>query len=190
MRAVTRRLTPILLAALVLAACGNEKTKAPDVSTVGKPTGTAAKAYPAAGLRFAAPAGWNYDEGKAPMVGVAQTGRATVGVWRYPRTETLPRTKEELTAARDALLSAAKTRDPSFTPIKSAVTKVNEQRAVQIRGNETIDGQRRTVRSTHIYAGGAEIVIDAVAPVPEFRRVDAQFFRPMLRSLRISRPTG
>ena len=70
------------------------------------------------------------------------------------------------------------------------MTKVNEQNAVQIRGNETIDGQRRTVRSTHIYAGGAEIVVDATAPVNEFRRVDAQVFSPMLRSLRISRPTA
>ena len=186
-----RRLTPvltILLAALVLAACGNEKTKTPDVTTVGTPTGSTPKTYPAAGLRFEAPAGWNYDDGKAPMIAVVQTGRSTVGVWRYPRTEPLPRTKAELTAARDALLAAAKTRDPTFTPIKSAVTRVNDQAAVQIRGEETIDGQRRTVRSTHIYAAGAEIVIDAVAPVPEFRRVDAQFFRPMLRSLRISRP--
>ena len=188
MRAVMRRLSPIFLATLALAACGNDKTKPPDVTTVGQPTGSTPANYPAAGLRFEAPAGWNLDPGKAPMVAVVQTGRATVGVWRYPRAEPLPKTKEELAAARDALLAAAKARDPTFSPIKSAVTKVNEQHAVQIRGNETIDGQRRTVRSTHIYAGGAEIVIDAVAPATEFRRIDAQIFRPMLRSLRISRP--
>jgi hypothetical protein len=59
---------------------------------------------------------------------------------------------------------------------------------VQIRARETIAGQPRTVRSTHIYADGAEIVIDAYADADSFRRIDAQVFRPLLRSLQVTRP--
>jgi hypothetical protein len=44
------------------------------------------------------------------------------------------------------------------------------------------------VRSTHIYAHGAEYVIDAYADADSFRQVDAQVFRPLLRSLHVSSP--
>lgn len=46
------------------------------------------------------------------------------------------------------------------------------------------------VRSTHVYADGAEIVVDAFAPERDFRRVDAQVFRGVLRSLHITTPKG
>jgi hypothetical protein len=59
---------------------------------------------------------------------------------------------------------------------------------VQIRAREHIAGQPRTVRSTHIYAHGAEYVIDAYADADSFRQVDAQVFRPLLRSLHVSSP--
>jgi hypothetical protein len=44
------------------------------------------------------------------------------------------------------------------------------------------------VRSTHLYAYGAELVVDAYAPPGEFARVDRRVFGPMLRSLRVQRP--
>lgn len=184
-----RRIALILvLPALMLAACGNDRTLAPDVSTVGPPLGKSPATYPKAGITFEAPTGWNLGAGTDPLVATVQTGRATVGIWRYPRTEPLPKTDAELQAARDALLAAAKARDATFTALKSTVLRLDGKRAVQIRGNETIEGQRRMVRSTHVYAGGAEIVVDAIAPGPDFRRVDAQVFRPLLQSLRIARP--
>ncbi len=43
------------------------------------------------------------------------------------------------------------------------------------------------VRSTHVYAEGAEIVVDAFAPEKDFRRVDEQVFRPLLKSLKIGK---
>ena len=57
---------------------------------------------------------------------------------------------------------------------------------MQIRAKEHIAGQPRTVRSTHIYAHGAEYVIDAYADADSFRAVDAKVFRPLLRSLHVS----
>lgn len=183
------RLVPVLTAAaLVLAGCGNERTPAPDVKTPGPPIGTTQARYPEHGIAFKAPGGWRLAPGSEPLVATVQTGQATIAVWRYPRTEPLPRSQTHLAAARDALIAAAQARDASFKPIKTAVTEVDGAPAVQVRATETIDGQPRTVRSTHVYKRGAEVVVDAYAPEKDFRRVDAQAFRPMLRSLRITAP--
>jgi hypothetical protein len=59
---------------------------------------------------------------------------------------------------------------------------------VELLGDETIDGARRRVRSTHLYdrAGKAEIVIDAYAPRASFERVNAKVFAPLLASLQVS----
>jgi hypothetical protein len=179
---------PLAAAAVLLAGCGNERTPAPDVKTPGPPIGSTPARYPRHGIAFAAPGGWRLGPGTAPLVATVQTGQATIAVWRYPRTEPLPRSTGHLRAARDALVSAAKARDPTFKPIKTAVTRVAGAPAVQVRATETIDGQPRTVRSTHVYKQGAEVVVDAYAPQKDFRRVDAQVFRPLLRSLKISKP--
>lgn len=183
-----RRALPTIASFALLAGCGNDRTPPPDVKTPGPPIGATQARYPAHGIAFKAPGGWRLQPGEAPLVATVQTGQATIAIWRYPRTESLPSTTAHLEAARDALLNAAKTRDSTFKPIKTDVTKVDGAPAVQVRATETIDGQPRTVRSTHIYEHGAEVVVDAYAPDKDFRRVDAQVFRPMLRSLRITKP--
>jgi hypothetical protein len=78
--------------------------------------------------------------------------------------------------------------DSTFQVIKAAPATIAGKPAVQIRARETIAGQPRTVRSTHIYAHGAEYVIDAYADADSFRQVDAKVFRPLLRSLHVSPP--
>jgi hypothetical protein len=185
-----RRAWVLIAATALLAGCGNDRTPAPDVKTPGPPIGTTPARYPQHGIAFTAPGGWRLGRGEAPLVATAQTGQATIAVWRYPRSEPLPRSTAHLRAARDALVSAAKARDATFEAIKTAVTRVAGAPAVQVRATETIDGQPRTVRSTHVYKQGAEIVVDAYAPEKHFRRVDAQVFRPLLRSLRITKPQG
>ncbi len=184
------RLAATAVAVLALAGCGNDRSKSPNVTTPGPSLGANPAAYPEHGIRFTAPAGWNLDAGEAPLVATVQTGQATAAFWRYPRTERLPTTKAELDAARKALLEAAKSRDDTFVEIKSAATRIAGQPAVQIRARETIEGQPRVVRSTHVYAFASEIVVDAYASPDDFRRVDADVFRPLLRSLRISKPTA
>ena len=186
-----RRPAVLLLAALaLLPACGNDRTDPPDVTTPASPSGTAPASYPKAGISFQSPRGWNLDEGDAPLIATVQTGQATVAIWRYPRSEELPKSRLELQAARDALVDAAKQRDPTFQVIKSAATKIAGKPAVQIRAKETVDGRRRTVRSTHIYADGAEVIVDAFAEPDVFRRVDAEVFRPLLLSLKLTAAGG
>ena len=175
-------LTAAVLAA-ALAGCGGS-SNGDTATTSAQATG----AFPKAGVTFTPPADWNVDAGTGHLVATAQAGQATVAVWRYPRTETLPTSKLELQAARDALVAASAKRDASFEKIKTAATTIAGQPAVQIRAREHIAGQPRTVRSTHIYADGAEYVIDAYADADSFRQVDAQVFRPLLRSLHVSSP--
>jgi hypothetical protein len=176
-------LTAVLLVAL--AGCGS------DSSSSGTTATTAAEAsgqFVKQGVTFTPPPDWSVDAGAGHLVATAQAGQATVAVWRYPRTESLPTSKVELQAARDALLSASKKRDATFEQIKTAATTIAGEPAVQIRAREHIAGQPRTVRSTHIYAHGAEYVIDAYADADSFRSVDASVFRPLLRSLHVSSP--
>lgn len=171
------------VAALGVTACGSSSDDE-TATTSAADSG----AFPTQGVSFTPPADWSVNQGNGHLVATAQAGRATVAVWRYPRSETLPKTKLELQAARDALVKASKKRDTSFVQIKTAATEVAGQPAVQIRAKERIAGQPRTVRSTHIYAHGAEYVIDAYSDADSFRAVDAKVFRPLLRSLHVSAP--
>lgn len=176
-------------AGLSLAAgCGNEKTPPPVVTTPGPPLGSNAQRFDAAGLRFAAPAGWDVTPGKTPLVATVSTGRATIAIFRYPRTEPLPSTAPALDRAADALAGAAKIRDASFAELKRGRLRVDRRPAISLRGTETVDGQPRTVRSTHVYAFGGEVVVDATAPAADFKRVDEQTFRPLVRSIRLAKP--
>jgi hypothetical protein len=183
-RTLSLALTATAVAALA-AGCGGGSSKTTTTTAAAQSAGGS---YPTHGISFTPPAGWAVDGGKGPLVATVQAGQSTVAVWRYKRTEKLPKTKDELKAARDALLKAAHQHDSTFTEIKTAPTTIAGKPAVQIRARETIAGQPRTVRSTHIYANGAEIVIDAYSDADSFRKVDADVFRPLLRSLKVKKP--
>jgi len=121
-------------------------------------------------------------------VATVTSGRATVAVWRFPRTEPLPRTAGDLRRARRGLLGAARARDPSFHSREARRRRVGRHRAIEVTGSGTIEGQPRALRSLHIYAYGGEVVVDALAPPGDFARVDREVFRPLMRSLRLMRP--
>ena len=46
------------------------------------------------------------------------------------------------------------------------------------------------MRSTHVYAKGAEFVVDAYAAPRDFATVDRSVFRPLVRSFKIDPPQG
>lgn len=181
-RPASLALTAAAIAALAAAGCGSDSSKTTTTSAA------ASGSFPKQGIAFTPPADWSVDQGSGHLVATAQAGQATVAVWRYPRGEKLPTTKLQLQAARDALVKASHKRDVTFEQIKTAATTIAGEPAVQIRARQHIAGQPRTVRSTHIYADGAEIVVDAYADADSFRKVDADVFRPLLRSLHVSQP--
>lgn len=179
-RPVSIVLTAAAVASLA-AGCGSDSSSSGSApAQPERPT-----AFNARGVSFTAPAGWTVRRGTGNLVATVAAGDATVAVWRYPRGQELPSTKDELKAARDGLVAALSDHDEAFEAIKTAPTEIGGQPAVQVRAHETIAGTVRTVRSSHIYAGGAEYVVDAYAPDRSFRAVDAQVFRPLLRTLTV-----
>jgi hypothetical protein len=193
-RAMTARARRLLAAGSVAvlaagaAGCGNERSAAPDVSTPGPPLGSIDVSYPKFGIEFIAPKGWTVTEGSGTLVTTVQTGQATVAIWRYPREEPLPATAAAMRRARKELIAAAKRRDKTFKVGTSRIIRLRKAPAIQLVGRETIGGKRFRVRSTHIFAHGAEIVVDGYAPPKFFPDVDKQVFKKVLRSLRITKP--
>lgn len=175
-----------LLAAAFLAAasgCGYERSKPPDVATPEPPASFQKRSFKKEGLALKAPANWRPTLGQAPLVVTFTSGRATLAVWRYPRSERLPKDRIEVAKVLPALLEAARGRDPALRVSKKRLVTVDGVPGVALTGSETILGQRRRVRSVHLYTDGAEIVIDAFAPPAVFARIDRQVFRTVVRSV-------
>jgi hypothetical protein len=209
---VARRPAFVILAAsaaLAVAGCGGSAKKGATATTGASASATTTTAtatggtstnppvvgamvpvvYPTAGVRFSAPAGWRTQPGEPPLVATVQSGQVTIAVWRYPRDgEQLPVTHEALESAKVALVGAIKRRDASFQLTQAKLLHVGPERAVQVLGLGNVSGSRRNIRSTHIYAQGAEYVFDEYAPPTLFPRVDSQVFMPLIASVKISPP--
>src|SRR3954468_8549847 len=177
----------LIAAAPALAGCGAQRQPAPDTATPQPPRGTVTVRLPAAGVRLRAPRTWTRVSAPAPGILTLASGRATVTLWRYPRTEPLPRTTAALRQARKDLLAATRARDPSFDLASLRRTCIDGRPALDLRGTATVAGRQRAVRSVHVYAFGAELVLDALAEPAQARRVARQVVVPLVRSLRLSR---
>lgn len=187
-RAVLACCVAVAVAALA-SGCGNDPAEPPTVTTPSEAFGWLDLAMPTQGVKFQRPSAWRYTQGEPPLLGTISSGLVTISVWRYPREESLPESLEELTVATDALVAAARVRDPSFEVIKAKGTRAAHRPAVVIIGDETVDGQPRRVRSTHIYTDGAEFVIDAFAPADQFAQVEEPIVVEMIRTFEFFEPT-
>lgn len=186
----SRRLLILVLLALSVGACGNERTPVPEIGSPGQRLGDNPLDDPRGGYKLIAPAGWTVAAGAPPLVSTISSGPVIVSIFRYPRTEPLPRTKDELDRAITDLLAAAKARDATFTPLKTARFRVDGRPGIQVRGTQTVAGLPRTVRSTHVYAYDGELVIDMLAPTDTFKAIDQLYFLPLLRSIDLRKPTA
>ena len=178
----------VAAAAIVLTGCGNNRTPAPSTGLIPAPNAFRELTYPAAGVTVKAPANWREVRGEDPQLATIAVGDAQIALWRYPRTEPLPETRSQLHAARQALVAQIESRDATFELTSSRLVMKSGLRAVEIVGQATNHGQRRSVRSLHAYGRGAEVVLDAFAPPKDFARIDEQTFAPVARSLRLRTP--
>ena len=183
-------LVSLAAVAAAVAGCGNDPAKPPAVTNPKPAFGWQDFDIPAQGVKFQRPTAWRITPGDAPLLATLSSGLVTISVWRYPRNEPLPKTPEELDVAKDALVAAAKARDPSFKVIKAKGTRAAHEPAVVIIGDETVAGQPRRVRSTHIYSNASEVVVDAFAPKDQYAKVEDPIIRPLVRSFQITAPQG
>jgi hypothetical protein len=172
------------------AGCGRERLDPPDTVRPAPPAGTAQESFPRDGLFLDRPGNWPFRAGRPPLVASTSNGTATVALWRYLRSEPLPREGDALEAAQASLEAAVKARDATFALEGSRRVEVDGAPGIELRGTETIAGRKRRVRSTHVYAKGAEVVLDAYAAPQDFERVDREVFAPIVDSLRIDPPEG
>ncbi len=176
------------LAAIILAGCGISQARVPNLQVPAKPTKMGVLGYRDDGVAMFAPANWTETNRTAPLVATITSGPAVIALWRYPRSGaalTGPGMTAALDQERSALLAAAKKHDPDFDLLSSALVTVDGVGAVELDAIERINGRLRRARSEHVYANGAEIVLDEYAPVPEFKRVDHYVFSPVRKGLQL-----
>jgi hypothetical protein len=187
---VARRLSLPLLAAVLVAGCGAERVTPPDPSRPFTTAPPVVREFPAAGIRVEVPGDLPFALGEPPLVASTSSGSATIAIWRYPRSEPLPEDEVALDDADQRLQEAARTRNPEFQLERSRRVTVGGVRGIELLGSQPISGHERQVRSTHLYAEGGEIVVDAYAAPRDFELVDRALFRPLLRSMEIQAPEG
>jgi hypothetical protein len=172
-----------LCAAATLSACGNSRVSPPDVAAPQPPRGTHLASYPQAGVSVVIPDNWRAEQGASPLVASIASGTATVAIWRYRRAEPLPRSAGAFDRARRELVRAAHRRDRSLRVRTAQVVRFDGRPALEIVGVERVAGERRMVRSTHVFRDRSEVVVEALAPPAAFGGLERTVFDPLLRSL-------
>jgi hypothetical protein len=173
-----------LAVAVLLSGCGNDRTPPRDIGVIRGPGEFRAVRFSDTSLR--APVSWLKSPGEGRRLVTFSAGQAQIAVWRYPRTEPLPETRDQLHATRKALIAQVQARDPTFKLTSSRLIRRPGLRAVELVGVGTTQGVQRSVRSLHGYGHKAEVVIDAFAPTQDFPRVDEQTFRRVLDSAKLT----
>lgn len=179
-----RRGLCLILVALIAVGCGEQRKAAGNVAHADPPQGS--RATTVEGVSFDRPANWKDLDPAPPLAGGVRSKTATVAIWRYPRTEPLPKGDAALEQARTSLLDRVRQRNPTFAVRTSEVKDLAGKRGIELTGTQTVAGFTVDVRSAHVFKDGAEIVVDAYAPVPDFPRVDQSVFVPLIESLRVN----
>ena len=180
-----RRLLLIVLAAALVAGCGEQRTAPLDLEHAVAPEDVERVTLEEAGVSFRAPGNWQPVPPSPPLQGGITSRTAIVAVWRYPRTEPLPTGRGQLAKAQRRLVQRVRERNATFALRDAELTTYDGARAIELTGRQTIGGVAYDVRSAHIFRGGAEIVVDAYAPPADFDRVDDSVFTPLLASLKV-----
>jgi hypothetical protein len=188
---VRRRLAVLhcVLAGAVLIGCGNQRAKPPNLEAPKPPDAMKRFVYEKAQLEFSAPRNWSQREDSPPRVALVSSGAASVVIWRYRRRGRLPESGLALEGALAALADAVRAHDRDAVVRSTRVVTVGDVPGIELVADQVLFGERRRVRSRHLFARGAEYVIDASAPPDSFARVDRTVFAPLMASVQV-RPTA
>ena len=182
--------------ASLLSSCGNSRTPVPNLAQPAQPSAFRTLHYSGSSvqqgvrrtwsIQFGAPSNWLVVPRRPPVVTVVSSGNAVVALWRYGRSAPTPVGADAYGQARRELTRAARRRDPSIQLISAENVQVAGDQGIELDAIEAIGGQRRRVRSTHLWVDGAEVVLDEYAPPAAFHSVDHSVFSPLKQSLRLS----
>jgi hypothetical protein len=175
----------LLLAALGLAACGNDRAEVPATRVVGEDPVKRLK-FPRYGVEVSVPTTASVQRTARPGVFRLFLGQPLVSLFAYPRREEIPRRERDLRVARKRLIKEVKRRDPDYELLSSRLFDLAGAKAIELVGDQTISRGRLRTRSVHVYKRDAEYVIELLAPPAEFERTDQDVFGPLLRSLKLS----
>ena len=183
-----RRLAACALAVtLPLAAgCGNDRVKSGSLFDAKPGKVTQALSYPKAGLKMQVPKEFDVKDSTAPELFRASFQASFISSFAYRRKEQIPKTPDELAAARRRLVAAVRRRDRSYRLERSRVTRVGGAPAIELLGDQTIFKGRLRLRSLHVYKGKGEYVVELVAPVAAFARLDRSSFPAIRRTLKVT----
>ena len=175
----------LLLPALTLASCGNERTEAPASRVAGEDPVKRVK-FPRYGVEVSVPTTASVQRTARPGVFRLSVGQPLVSMFAYRRREEIPRRRRDLRVARRRLVKEVERRDPDYELDSSRLTELDGAKAIELVGDQTISRGRLRTRSVHVYKRDAEYVIELLAPPAEFERTNREIFEPLLRSLKLS----
>lgn len=177
--------------ALALAACGGSRPAAPNLTQPARPDGFRTLAFPVAGVSLLAPRNWLTQPQHAPLVTIETSGSAVVALWRYPSSGSAAAVPPApLSLDETALVNQARARGGLVRVLRARTATVAGQPAVVLDVLERIAGSLRRVISTHVYAPGAELVLEEYAPPAGFATVRREAFTRIARSLRLLATAG
>jgi hypothetical protein len=183
-------LCPRVVAAVLSAGCGRDRLEPPDPARPASALNEVELQYPQAGLRFQAPDDLTFDRGREPLVTSTAVGE------RVDRDLALPAHRaaaaRRVGARRRRAHAGRRDQDPRpVLPARRVErVRVDGARGLEVLGTQQVQGRERRVRSTHVYAKGAEFVIDTYSAPQDFENADDAIFRPLVESLKIDPPPG
>jgi hypothetical protein len=172
---------------VLLAGCGGSRTPVPSLLVPSAPGAFARLSLQNVGVSLRVPTKWTRMIHVRPLDDVFNSGPAVIALWRYQRTGAPVNDAAAAARARALLIEAARARSATLSVIRSKLTRIGAAQAIVLDATELISGQRRRVRSLHVFVHRAEIVLDEYAPPSLFRAVDHAVFSPVTHSLRLLR---
>ncbi len=175
----------VLCASIGVVGCGNSRTPI-YTAAGGANSGFHTVHYPGFGISLRAPGSWSRTSGQGPLIATFTSGSSVVALWSFPRNVGPPSGRVALARVRKKLIGKARRRDPTLSLIRSNIIRIDGAPAIELDAIERINGRERRVRSTHVFAQRAEVVLDEYAPPQAFHAVDHTVFSPVRQSLLLS----
>jgi hypothetical protein len=171
-----------VVAAAVLAACGNSEPKHTPV------TPASDFSSPEDGIAFRAPKAATVEKGKDEQVVVLRRGESTLTISRFPRPgEKLPDSEKQYKRAAKVLQQKylEQLKEPAIAGFNSLVHTYTGHRAVRVI---LTPNREKSTDHIHFYEYGAEVVIDLSAPKGDWMKAERTLMDPVVESLKITKP--